>query len=153
MSSSQSTASIEELYVKEKKKSQLLMLSTAVFAILFAGALVIGGGSDETAAANRTLADGQNQLADEQAGQFGAAGRVRGGFGVANFFSEDGSLNQESVTDFQERAAQGAGLAGTSQFADRFVQQIEASVASGDITQDQATQLIDALGVSDSTEL
>lgn len=139
------TASIEKLYLKEKKKTSILMVSTIALAILFIGSLAMRSdpsSTDSTATQN-------TQAGTQQRGPGG-----RGGQPISAFFDDSGSVDQEAVDEMASRFSQSGGTTGSdpSQFLERLTQQIEASVASGEITQAQADELQAALAQTESSE-
>ncbi len=128
-----SELSIEELYVKEKKKSQVLMAAIAVLAIALIGSLLFAGNDSTTTTTAPTPTFEQRP----------ARGAGRGS--VTSFFNSDGSINQVAV-DGLVAQAESRGL-DPSQLAARFEGQIEAGLSSGEITKTQATKLEEALGL------
>ena len=125
-----STASVEELYLQEKKKASILMVSVVVLAVLLVGSVMT---RPDSSAADST--------ATQNTQQRGAGGR--GGQSVTEFFDESGAVDQDAVDVFASRATQGGGPAGanSSQFLERFTQQIDTSIESGEITQAQGDAL------------
>ena len=143
------TASIEELYLNEKKKSMLFMVGTAVFAILFVGSLVLGGNTESTtttATTDQTVQAGQGQR-----GQGGPGGR--GGLAISQYFNADGSIDQTEIDAFAAQISQSPQGADSGQFLDRIISQIDAAVASGEITQAQADALEAAFATTESEEI
>ncbi len=129
---------VEQLYLKERKTKNIFMISTAVFALLFVMSIALGWGvaSDESnrgPAIDRTTA--------------GPGGR--GGQMLLRMFNDDGSINQEMVDNFKQRASN---FGDEEQFMERFEQQILSAVESGTITEEQAEKLRQAFGINQNQE-
>jgi hypothetical protein len=140
MSSTKSnSASVEELYLKEKKKSNIFLASTVLLAVLLVGSFFY----------NSNINSSSSSTTDDQSGgQFQGGGRGgRGGQNIAEFFDDNGEVDQSAVDTLAERASQGGGPAGAnpSQFLERFTQQIDSAIENEEITQEQADQLESAL--------
>lgn len=129
---SENVATIEELYIKEKNKAKIFMISTAVLGVLLVGSLLVivnDTGADEHQPAASTLMQGQ--------GGGAGGGRVT----VTSLFDSDGSLNATAVNDMVAAVPPET----QSRFLERFGDRVQYSVTSGEITQAQADALIDYL--------
>ena len=147
------TSSVEELYLKEKKKSMILLVTTVLFATLFLSSLAFDLGSDSNDSDTGSSAQTEHSI-DGQQNQGGPGqgrGQGRAGQDITAFFNDDGSVDQDAVDTFAERIGQGGGPQGadSSQFLDRFSEQIYTAVESGDITQTQGEELLSALSEID----
>lgn len=136
-----STASVEELYLKEKKKASILMVSTIALAVLLIGSIATrpDANSSEPVALQNTQAN---------TGQRGAGGR--GGQPITGFFDESGAVDQEAITALTDRIPGGGD---PSQFLERFTLQIDAAVESGEITEIQGTELKAAFSQIETSEI
>lgn len=126
-----SELSVEELYIKEKKKNQILMVSTIVLVIALISSFAFNNGGFSESTATTTPTFGQNPT---------GGGR---GTSLASFFSSDGSVNQQAIDDLYERS-ESRGL-DPSLIVERIESQIADSQASGEMTEAQATELKIAL--------
>lgn len=133
-------------YLGERKKARLFMVTTAVAVVLLGASLfytVAQTGSDPVAT---PLAGQSPGLGGDGQGFRPPGGGIgpgdRGGL-IQRFFNSDGSVDEEAVAQFTERAAQFGG----TRFGDRLAGGIGAAVANGDITSEQAGELLAALGI------
>lgn len=126
-----SELSVEELYIREKRKSLMLMVSTIVLVVALIGSFAFNNGdSSETATTAPTFGQGPT----------GGAGR---GGSIASFFNSDGTVNQQAIDDLYERS-ESRGL-DPSLLVERVEGQIVDGQASGEITEAQALELKKAL--------
>lgn len=137
-------------YLNERKKSRLFMVTTAVAVLLLIGSLFYAVGQNNTT----QVADPGSGSAGLEEGHGSGFGGPGGGGGLGQpdllmerFFNEDGSVNEEGVAPFKERAEQ---FGTEGQFADRLLTSVSELVASGEITQEQAEELLEALGLPSS---
>ena len=124
--------SIEDLYLKERKKSKILLVVSIVLAIALAGTgyyalqkkagVPFGGGS------------GGGMMFRNSGGQ-------QGGMNLSRFFNSDKSLNQSAVDTFLSQVPDNF----KSQLVDRFSQRISNAASNGQITQAQADALTNYL--------
>jgi hypothetical protein len=158
-------------YRNERKKAVLFMVTTAVAVALLAGSLFYavartgstpisaplsgqgpglggnGGGPGLGGNGGGPGLDGNDQGFGPPGGRNGTGDR--GGL-IQRFFNSDGSVNESAVAQFEERASQfgGGGGSGGGRSGDRLAEGIESAAASGDITSEQANELLAALGIS-----
>jgi len=138
MQENDNSASLEELYIKERKKSQIFMSATAVLAILLVGSVLYFQTNDST-----------TQVATVGSPEYVEGSRQGGGFVVADYFYANGDLNKTALNERlsfmpQERR---------DQFASRMLDSVERAVDDGEITRYQAAELIDYLnGMSAESE-
>lgn len=131
----------EEMYFREKKKNSILTVVAAALLVVAIGSFVIGSSNDPAEVANGAqVGQGLNGGQRPEGGPGGFGGQ-RGGLAVDTFFATDGSVDAVAVSDFAARLPQGAG----GEFLTRFEENIDAAVADGTITQDQASELVQAL--------
>ncbi|MDO8335275.1 MAG: hypothetical protein Q7T74_00640 [Candidatus Saccharibacteria bacterium] len=121
----------EELYLKERKKSSILVAVVVVLALATTGSLLWGINKNSSTAQLPTGAQSQG---------FGQGGPPSGGMrmNIKSFFKDDGSVDSDKVDELTSRAPSGAG----SRFTDMFKEQADKAVEDGDITQAQADDLI-----------
>lgn len=136
-------------YLKERKKSRLFMATTAVAVVLLIGSLLYAVGQSDSTQVADPVGGGAGL---EEGHRPGSAPGEGGGLGqgslsMQQFFDADGSLNEELVASFRERAEQ---MGATGQFSNRLVGAISNSVATGEITQEQADELLEGLDLSSS---
>lgn len=141
-------------YESERKKARLFMVTTAVAVALLAASLfyAVATTSSSPVAAPLT-GEGPGLSGNDNGGQVfrppgGPDGSGSRGGLIERFFNSDGSVSEEAIAQFQERAAQ---FGGSSGFGDRLAGSIEAAVANGDITSEQANELLAALGLSSAS--
>ncbi len=127
------TSSVEELYIKEKKKSQIFMLSTTVLAVVLVGYFLMSFNSGDTAISSAAPigVPGESSLGMRQGG----------GVPMSEYFYSDGELNTQAINERFANIPAGS----QAQFIDRFASRIQSSVDMGEITQDQADSFIDYL--------
>ncbi len=124
--------SIEDLYLKERKKSKVLLAVSIVLVIALAGT-------------------GYYALQKKAGGPFGGGsgggmmfrngGSQQGGMNLSRFFNSDKSLNQSAVDTFLSRVPDNF----KSQLVDRFSQRISNAASNSQITQAQADALTNYL--------
>lgn len=162
----------QDAYDKERRRSRIFMGTTVVAAALLVGSLFYAAaqtgssflptaGSDTTQGEGYGAPDGDGPNSDGRGpghgrgGQFGGGhdgdgerdgteGRGGPGGFIEHFFNSDGTLDEEEVTELQERLQDMGG----SGFTDRLADGIDAAVENGLITQEQADQLLSVLGQS-----
>lgn len=126
----------EELYLKERKKSSILLVAAIVLAISTTGSLIWGVSNLSSTPQLPSGANGQD---------FGSGGQFGGGPGmgmdIKSFFKEDGSVDTDRIDEITSRLPSGIG----SGFTDRIKEQADQAVEDGDITQDQADALKEAI--------
>lgn len=157
----------QEQYQKERRRSRILMGTTAVAGALFAGSLFYAVAQTNTVTPAGFNGPGQGFQGGPGQGQ-GGPGMGRGGSGwgdgdgyggpgmmrgqvpmggfVEHFFNSDGSLNEDLAAQFKQEL-QDRGTA----FEQQLQAEIAREVAKGDITQKQADELSAALGLSSSS--
>ncbi|MDP4013626.1 MAG: hypothetical protein U0990_06570 [Candidatus Nanopelagicales bacterium] len=154
-----------DMYTQEQRKTRALLVTTIVAAVLFFGAAAWGIGRASSlpvmGPVGMTLngPDGPGGMIGRGPGGMigGPEGKVRGPGGMRGsqgqgmlqrFFNEDGSLNKEAVAAHKDfLASQGSdGMSGV--MASHLRRGLAASVASGQLSQAQADELLSALGVS-----
>lgn len=132
----QENSEFEELYLKERKKSSMLLVAVIVLALATAGSLIWAvNGQSNTA----QLPGGGSEQGFGGGGQFGGGGGP-GMMDIASFFNDDGSVDTDRIDEMTSRFPSGAG----SQFVDRMQEEADQAVEDGDITQAQADELISA---------
>jgi len=139
------SGSIEQQYIKEKKKSQILIATNIVTLVL-----LIGGGVWATQLKNNQP-DPSNMPFGQQGGQrpgFVGGTPPGGGFmgmDIESYFKDDGSVDTDKVDEATENLP--------DEFKDRFLErmseQIDQAVEDEDITSAQATELKQAFGISE----
>ena len=146
MSEHSKGSTFEELYLEQRKKSQMLLVAVVVLAIATAGSLAWGfsksGGTS-----------GQPNMGNFQQGGFngqGGPGGMRGMMDIKSFFKDDGSVDTEKVKEITSRMPSGGKNSGFN-IVDRFKEQTTQAVTDGDITQDQADALIKAFESESTT--
>lgn len=131
----QQSDEFEELYLKERKKSSMLLIAVVALAILAAGSLIWAISKDSST----------SQLPENAPSQgFGGRGQAGGGspgMDITNFFKDDGSVDTEQIDELTNRFPSGAG----SQFTDMIKERADQAVEDGDITQEQADELIEKI--------
>lgn len=134
----QASLSVEELYIKEKKKSQIFMMSTAVLIIILVGYFLVSFNSSEAPISSTTPTGvpGESALGMRQGG----------GVPMTEYFYSNGELNTQAI---DERFAS-IPVESQAQFIDRFSDRIQGSVDTGEITQTQADEFIDYLYGTDT---
>ena len=146
MSEHRKGRTFEELYLEQRKKSQMLLVAVVVLAIATAGSLAWGfsksGGTSRPDMANGGFSQGMN-------GQ-GGPGGMRGMMDIKSFFKDDGSVDTEKVKEITSRMPSGGKNSGFN-IVDRFKEQTTQAVTDGDITQDQADSLIKAFESESTT--
>ena len=139
--------SFEKLYLKERKKSQTFVTVTMLLFILLVGSVVFNIQNKK-----QSIVQNLNQSQDS----FGPFGRNPGGFQrprglqvVSDFFSEDGAVDTNQVSQVKDNLP--------DEFEDRFTSrissQIDDAVKEGQITSDQGEELNAAFGISNSTNV
>ena len=139
-------STFEELYLEQRKKSQMLLIAVVVLAIATAVSLAWGfsksGSTSRPDMANGGFSQGMN-------GQ-GGPGGMRGMMDIKSFFKDDGSVDTEKVKEITSRMPSGGKNSGFN-IVDRFKEQTTQAVTDGDITQDQADALIKAFESESTT--
>lgn len=134
------TDEFEELYLRERKKSSLLIVAVITLAIATAGSLIWGASKQSSTPGG--LPEGFQGQQDKG---FGGRGGFRGGPGMAmdikHFFKDDGSVDADQIDQLTSRLPSGMG----SRFTDRIKEQADQAVKDGDITQAQADALKEKL--------
>jgi len=135
------TLSVEELYIKEKKKSQTFMIISAVLTVMLIGLFLVHSGNNTTTAG----------VSNASPGNAVGAGRFGGGIIITDYFYTDGSLDKDAVNE----RLQTIPASSQSMFIERFSGRIQASADAGEISQNQANALIDYLytAMSDSENI
>jgi hypothetical protein len=127
---------IEKMYLKEKKKSTIFLLSTVVMTVLFVGSIFIKIPKvDDT---NTTPPTNTFGNPDTEVRGFGqpTEGRMFGGamMDIESLFNDDGSVNTDAVNDIEDRLPSGMG-------ASFLEARIDQEIEDGNITQAQADAL------------
>ena len=139
-------STFEELYLEQRKKSQMLLIAVVVLAIATAGSLAWGfsksGSTSRPDMANGGFSQGMN-------GQ-GGPGGMRGMMDIKSFFKDDGSVDTDKVKEMTSRMPSGGGRSGFN-ISDMIKRQADQAVTDGDITQAQADALIKAFESESST--
>lgn len=124
--------SIEQQYLKERKKSQILTITNAVTVIVLAFAIVWG--FQNSANINRGQMPGSG-MPELNGGT--PPGGPMGMNNVEDFFNDDGSVDTDQVDEVKGNLPEGF----EDQFLSRMDDQIDQAVENEDITSDQATEL------------
>ncbi len=134
----------EMLYLKERKKSSILLIVAIVLAVATAGS-VLWAVNKEPASSSQFPSGTPGQDFNGQGG-FPGGGQGGPGFGldVTSFFKDDGSVDTDKVDETTSRFPGG----GDSRFTDLMQQRVDQAVEDGDITQDQADKLMDAFSTA-----
>jgi hypothetical protein len=127
----------QRLYLKERRKSQLLMGSSGLLLVVLVGALLFHPFSNKPAAPTglRGRAGGAPQF-----GQMGQRGGMGGGFAataVTDYFNADGSVNTDKVKALFSNLPGN----GSSRIVTRLTTDIDAAIYEKKITEDQGTKL------------
>ena len=138
--------SIEKLYLKERKKNQLFLLTTVVLTILLIGSV---GFNFQNKNQSTTQDSNQSQSLSGTLGQnFGGFQDRRGSLEISEFFKNDGTVDTNQVNQVQNTIPSG--------FEDRLLSrvstQIDDAVKKGDITAKQGEELKTAFGISSETD-
>ena len=135
-------STFEELYLEQRKKSQMLIVAVAVLAVVAVGS--IAWGVSQSSNQSRTPGNFQEQGFGRQNGPSGMGG-MRGGMNmnIKQFFNDDGLVKTSEVESFLNRMPSGRGRGGFN-ITDMIERQADQAVTDGDITQDQADALIKA---------
>ncbi len=119
----------EELYLKQKRKSSILLATAIVLGFTTGGSLIWGASQQAETQGMRGGAPSQG---------FGSQSGGPGmGIDIKSFFNDDGSVDEDRIDELTSRMPSGAG----SQFKDMIKQQADQAVEDGDITQEQADAL------------
>lgn len=129
-------STFEELYLKQKKKSSLLMIAVAVLAVATVGSAAWG--FSKSKASTQSAGNMSTRNFDGQGPMGGGPGME---MDITQFFNSDGSVNTDQVKTFIDRMPSGT----NSRFLERFEEQITQAVTDGKITQTQADALTKAL--------
>lgn len=123
-------------YLSERRKARIFMASTAVLGVLFAGTLGYVLVSDD---------DGQVEQIGAEDG-FSVPGGFGGGNVVERFLDQDGEVDPAAVAAIVEQIR----LSGRDpqQLLARFELGIARAVATGSITQEQASEILAQLQVA-----
>ncbi len=145
------TGSFQTLYLKEKKKARIFLISTAIALVAFlaTGVGLITQLNDSPQSRPSALGpSGQDGQGGQ--GQFpgGNGGPGNGGPGmmldISGFFSSDGSVDSDKVDELTENIP--------DDFKDQLFEdlstRIDNAVSDGDITSDQGDALKSALGIT-----
>ena len=138
-------SSFEQLYLKERKKAWIFMNTTAVAAVLAVGLLVYA--VNKKTEAPEPAALGENGPRMQFDGEDGPGGRMQMRMDVTQFLNDDGSVDTDRVNDMLERLPDNF----REDMLGRMETQIDEAVSDDDITQDQATALKSAFGISGDT--
>lgn len=131
--------SIEELYLGEKKKSQILMSATVLLSLALVGSITAYV-KKPTASSNTFTPPSQFAGGPPGSGENG--GQFRMGFqDMTQFFKDDGSVDTAQLDELTSRLPAGA----SDRFLERLTLNIDQAVTDGKLTQDQATKLKAAL--------
>jgi len=136
----QQSDEFEELYLKERKKSSVLLIATIVLALIASGSLIwaVSKGSNTQDLPNGVTNQGVN-------GQGGLRGNGPGmTLDIKSFFKDDGSVDTDKVDEITSRMPSGA----SSRFTDMIKEQVDQAVKDGDITQEQADALNKEIGIT-----
>lgn len=139
MSTKKDTSTFEDLYLKEKKKSSILLGGVVVLAVL--ATLSLSWAITKKGAAPQ---GGAGSFAANLNGQNPQGGPGGGGMrqmDFTEFFNDDGSVKTERVQEMLGRMPSGNS---DQNFLTRIKEDINQAVEDGKITQEQATALINA---------
>ena len=133
----------EELYLKERKKSSMLLIAVIVLALSTVGSIIwaINSSSSSQQTSQFPGSGAPGQGFGGQGGFPSGSSGPGGGFDVTSLFNDDGSVDTDLVDEITGNFPGG----GDSRFIELMTQQAEQAVEDGDITQDQADALIDEL--------
>lgn len=144
-------STFEELYLQQRKKSQMLLVAVIVLAVLAAGSLAWGFSKDGSGNQSGMPGNSQGQGFNGQSGPGGMGGPGgRMGMDIKSFFNDDGSVNTDQIEQMTSRMPSGGGRGGFD-ITDMIKQQADQAVEDGDITQGQADALIKAFESESST--
>lgn len=129
----QQSNEFEELYLKERKKSSILLAAAIVLAIATSGSLIWGINKGSSTV---QPPEGGPTQGFGQGGPPGGGARM--GMNIKSFFKDDGSVDTERIDEITNRLPSGAG----SRITDMIKEQADKAVEDGDITQAQADDLI-----------
>ena len=143
-------------YLKERKNSRLFMATTVVAVVLLVGSLFYAAGQDNSTqpadlVAGRgpggtVLEDGRGPGSAPPRGER-APGRQD--LSMERLFNADGSVDEELIESLKARAER---FGGVGRFSDRIAAGIAGAVASGEITQEQADELMATLDLDSSSD-
>ena len=136
-------STFEELYLEQRKKSQMLIVAVVVLAVVAVGG--IAWGASQSSSQSQTPGNFQEQGFGGQNGP-GGMGGMRGGMNmdIKQFFSDDGSVKTSEVESFLSQMPSGSGNRGGFSITNMIERQTDQAVEDGDITQGQADALIKA---------
>lgn len=141
-------------YLRERKKSRLFMATTAVALLLLVGSLFYAVAQNQSTQLADLVAGRGPGGAGLEDGRHPGSTRPRGGeaqgregISVDRLFNADGSVNEELIESLKDRAER---FGGVGRFSGRIAAGIAGAVSSGEITQEQADELMAALDLDSS---
>lgn len=131
--------SIEELYLAEKKRSQIFATMALLLGVALAGSIYA---YVKKPTVSNTASTGVPQFEQRMPGGTAESGRLRMGLqDLGQFFSKDGDIDAVKLDELTSRLPAGF----SQQFLERFEQTIDQAVSDGTLTSDQAKKLKSAL--------
>ncbi len=146
----------EVLYLAQRKKSQILLIAVIILAVATASSLAWSLSKNNSSQTTPNGFPGQGFDGQQGApgGMQGPGGGMRGMMDVKQFFKDDGSVDTDVVKSFVSRMPSGRSGSSSSDgfnFLDRFKENINQAAKDGDITEDQASKLIEAFEAQESS--
>jgi len=137
------TSPYEKMYLKERKKSTIFLITTVIFALLFAGSMIVHFGGTTTGNTNGAPSFGSSNSSTGGGMGMGGGQQDQSQSGksetkVTSYLNSDGSVNTTKVASALTSAETRA--------KEMIKKQIEQATSNGDITSSQETALEKAFG-------